>query len=134
MRTSSAIVEVTVDDQAVLEDASDDAYNAGNGHLWRRIEAIRLLAQGASVPEVASIIGVSRVAIYDWARAWRQHGYAGLRLRTDRQEERLVKILRLREEEGLLWKQVARELHYKSEAGPLLALRRARKPSQPPDI
>jgi transposase len=45
---------------------------------WRRLQAVRLLAEGHEAPEVAQVLGCSASSVYYWADDWRDGGLAGL--------------------------------------------------------
>lgn len=50
----------------------------GSVREWRRLQAVRLLAEGREAPEVAQVLGCSASAVYYWAEDWREDGLAGL--------------------------------------------------------
>src|SRR5258708_16419276 len=45
---------------------------------WRRLQAVRLLADGQEASAAAQAVGCSASAVYYWAEAWREEGLAGL--------------------------------------------------------
>lgn len=47
--------------------------------VWRRYQALLLLAQGQRPATVAQSLGCSRSSVYGWAAAWRQGGVGALR-------------------------------------------------------
>ncbi len=69
------LVEMTEEEQANLMAAQR---GAGSVREWRRLQAVRLLAEGHEAPEVAQVLGCSASAVYYWADDWRQAGLAGL--------------------------------------------------------
>jgi transposase len=46
---------------------------------WRRMRAIKLLAEGRKPEAVAEALGCARSSVYAWAKAWRERGLSGLR-------------------------------------------------------
>lgn len=46
--------------------------------VWRRYQAVLLLAGGGRPDAVAAALGCSRASVYGWAAGWRQHGLPGL--------------------------------------------------------
>src|SRR5579864_308218 len=46
--------------------------------VWRRRQAILLLAGGHEPEAVAGLVGCSRASVYNWATAWQEQGLAGL--------------------------------------------------------
>src|SRR4051794_37075848 len=46
---------------------------------WRRMRAIKLLAEGRKPEAVAETLGCARSSVYAWAKAWREVGLWGLR-------------------------------------------------------
>lgn len=40
--------------------------------LYRRVQAVLLVARGLPVPEVATIVGAKTAAVYDWVRRYRR--------------------------------------------------------------
>jgi transposase len=46
---------------------------------WRRMRAIKLLAEGRRPEAVAEALGCARSSVYAWAKAWRERGLWGLR-------------------------------------------------------
>lgn len=133
------LVDVSADEREQLEAASNAAYEIGNGRTWKRLQAILLLADGASVATVAETLDCSTKSIYQWIGRWRDGGIAGVRAHTPARpshyrkspehERRVAEVLALRAG-GLEWKQIARELGFKTPAGPLLLLRRALEEEQ----
>lgn len=69
------LVEMTEEAHAGLVAAQREA---GSVREWRRLQAVRLLAEGREAPEVAQVLGCSTSAVYYWAEDWREHGLAGL--------------------------------------------------------
>jgi transposase len=46
---------------------------------WRRFQALRLLADGATPAAVSRALGVTAASVYAWHARWRAAGLAGLR-------------------------------------------------------
>jgi len=69
------LVEMTDDDRTALEEALRTAKRARE---WRRLQAVRLLADGREAPEVAQALGCSASSVYYWADDWREARLAGL--------------------------------------------------------
>jgi transposase len=46
--------------------------------VWRRYQALLLLAGGQAPEGVAAALGCGRTSVYGWATAWRRAGAAGL--------------------------------------------------------
>jgi transposase len=46
--------------------------------VWRRYQALLLLADGQAPATVAAALGCGRTSVYGWAKAWRWAGAAGL--------------------------------------------------------
>jgi transposase len=69
-----------------LVDVRDDERRALDAALrttrrvreWRRLQAVRLLADGQEAPAVAQALGCSASSVYYWADDWREAGLAGL--------------------------------------------------------
>lgn len=62
------------------EDRPRDARHLSSGALETiRLQAIRMLSAGSSQKEVAKELGVSRQAVYQWARISRERGSSALR-------------------------------------------------------
>jgi transposase len=70
-----SLVEVTDNDRAALEEALRGTRRVRE---WRRLQAVRLLAEGREAPEVAAVLGCSASSVYYWADDWREAGLAGL--------------------------------------------------------
>ena len=68
-------VELSEPERAELEQAAKAARRV---RQWRRYQAILLLGQGKPVLEVSQALGCSRASVYQWHRAWRAGGVAGL--------------------------------------------------------
>jgi transposase len=45
---------------------------------WKRYQALRLLAQGQTPPDVAAAVGCRKSSVYNWIGVWNQRGLAGL--------------------------------------------------------
>ena len=69
------LVEMTDDDRAALDAALRTTRRVRD---WRRLQAVRLLADGREAPEVAQVLGCSASSISYWADDWREAGLAGL--------------------------------------------------------
>src|SRR5258705_10406156 len=69
------LVELRDDDHAALDAAVRATRRVRE---WRRLQAVRLLAEGREAPEVAQVLGCSASAVYYWAEDWREAGLAGL--------------------------------------------------------
>jgi transposase len=69
------LVEMTHEERAALDAAQRPARRVRE---WRRLQAVRLLADGHEAPAVAQLLGCSASAVYYWAEAWREEGLAGL--------------------------------------------------------
>lgn len=69
------LVEMTDDDRTALEEALRTTKRARE---WRRLQAVRLLADGREAPEVAAVLGCSASSVYYWADDWREARLAGL--------------------------------------------------------
>ena len=54
------------------------AAQEGRVRRWRRYQAILLLADGQSPPQVAQALGCGVSTVYQWAATWRTEGGAGL--------------------------------------------------------
>ena len=69
-----------------LVDVRDDDRRARDAALrttrrvreWRRLQAVRLVADGQEAPAVAQALGGSASSVYSWAAEWRAAGLAGL--------------------------------------------------------
>jgi transposase len=46
--------------------------------VWRRRQAVLLLAAGHEPEAVPGLVGCSRASVYNWATAWQTRGLAGL--------------------------------------------------------
>jgi transposase len=46
--------------------------------VWRRYQAVLLVGDGQHPAAVATAVGGSRASVYNWIRAWRREGLAGL--------------------------------------------------------
>jgi transposase len=69
------LVELTNENRVAL----DAALRSTRGvREWRRLQAVRLLADGREAPEVAQVLGCSASSVYYWANDWRESGLAGL--------------------------------------------------------
>ena len=69
------LVELTNENRVAL----DAALRSTRGvREWRRLQAVRLLADGREAPEVAQVLGCSASSVYYWANDWREEGLAGL--------------------------------------------------------
>ena len=66
---------LTDHDRAALEEAA-----AGEPRVrrWQRYRAVLLLADGLAPPAVAAALGCAVSSVYNWAKAWRDAGLAGL--------------------------------------------------------
>lgn len=69
------LVEMTDADCAALEEA---LHRTREVREWRRLQAVRLLADGREAPEVAQALGCSASSVYYWADDWREFGLEGL--------------------------------------------------------
>ncbi len=69
------LVEMTDADRAALEEALQRTRRVRE---WRRLQAVRLLADGHEAPEVAQVLGCSASSVYYWAEDWREAGLEGL--------------------------------------------------------
>lgn len=69
------LVELTDDDRRALEEAQRSTRRVRE---WRRLQAVRLLADGREAPEVAAVLGCRASSVYYWADDWRAAGLAGL--------------------------------------------------------
>lgn len=69
------LVEMTDADRAALEEALQRTRRVRE---WRRLQAVRLLADGREAPEVAQVLGCSASSVYYWADDWREAGLEGL--------------------------------------------------------
>lgn len=69
------LVEMTDADRAALEEALQRTRRVRE---WRRLQAVRLLADGHEAPEVAQVLGCSASSVYYWADDWREAGLEGL--------------------------------------------------------
>lgn len=69
------LVEMTDEDRAALEEA---LHSTRRVREWRRLQAVRLLADGREAPEVAQVLGCSASSVYYWAGDWRETGLTGL--------------------------------------------------------
>lgn len=69
------LVEMTDADRAALEEALQRTRGVRE---WRRLQAVRLLADGREAPEVAQVLGCSASSVYYWAEDWREAGLEGL--------------------------------------------------------
>jgi transposase len=69
------LVEMTDADRAALEAA---LHSTRQVREWRRLQAVRLLADGREASEVAAALGCSASSVYYWADDWRESGLAGL--------------------------------------------------------
>lgn len=65
-------------DETSLNDAIDEAQQAGNPHLVRRLCFIKNLYCGDSISEAADRAGVSQPTGSRWVEAWNAEGIAGL--------------------------------------------------------
>ena len=92
------LVELTADERTALAEAQRTTKRVRE---WRRLQAVRLLAEGREAPEVAAALGCSASSVYYWAEDWREAGVAGLAegphagrpRRLDRDAEALVERL-----------------------------------------
>ena len=69
------LVEMTDADRAALEEALQRTRGVRE---WRRLQAVRFLADGREAPEVAQVLGCSASSVYYWAEDWREAGLEGL--------------------------------------------------------
>jgi transposase len=69
------LVELTNDDRVALDEALRTTKQVRE---WRRLQAVRLLADGREAHEVAQALGCSASSVYYWADDWREAGRAGL--------------------------------------------------------
>jgi transposase len=69
------LVELTDADRVALDAA---VRTTPRVREWRRLQAVRLLAEGREAPEVAQVLGCSASSVYYWADDWRKAGLAGL--------------------------------------------------------
>lgn len=69
------LVELTNDDRVALDEALRTTKRVRE---WRRLQAVRLLADGREAPAVAQALGCSASSVYYWADDWRTAGLAGL--------------------------------------------------------
>lgn len=69
------LVDVTDDDRRALDAAVRTARRVRD---WRRLQAVRLLADGHEAPQVAQALGCSASSVYYWANDWREIGLEGL--------------------------------------------------------
>lgn len=69
------LVELTADERTALAEAQRATKRVRE---WRRLQAVRLLAEGREAPEVAAALGCSASSVYYWAEDWREAGVAGL--------------------------------------------------------
>jgi transposase len=69
------LVEVTDEDRRALDAALRTTKRVRE---WRRLQAVRLLADGREAPEVAHVLGCSASSVYYWADGWREARLAGL--------------------------------------------------------
>jgi transposase len=69
------LVDVTDDDRRALDAALRTTRRVRE---WRRLQAVRLLADGQEAPAVAQALGCSASSVYYWADDWREAGLAGL--------------------------------------------------------
>jgi transposase len=69
------LVAVTDADRRALDAALRTTKRARE---WRRLQAVRLLADGRAAPEVAQVLGCSASSVYYWANDWRAARVAGL--------------------------------------------------------
>ena len=68
-------VEMSATERQAVQEA---AQGAPRVRQWRRYQAIVLVAEGHSAPEVATVLGVARSSVYNWLAAGRRAGAAGL--------------------------------------------------------
>lgn len=68
-------LDLTPTDRAALEAAASQERRV---RRWRRYQAILLLADGQSPPQVAQALGCGLSTVYQWAAAWRRDGLAGV--------------------------------------------------------
>jgi transposase len=69
------LVDVRDDDRRALDAALRTTRRVRE---WRRLQAVRLLADGQEAPAVAQALGCSASSVYYWADDWREAGLAGL--------------------------------------------------------
>lgn len=69
------LVTLTPAARATLESAATQERRV---RRWRRYQAILLLADGQSPPQVAQALGCGISTGYQWAAAWRRNGLAGV--------------------------------------------------------
>jgi transposase len=68
-------IVLTAEARAELEDA---AAAEPRVRCWKRYRAVLLLADGLAPPAVAAALGCAVSSVYNWAKAWRDGGVAGL--------------------------------------------------------
>lgn len=66
---------LTVTERSAIEQAATAERRV---RVWRRDQAVLLLAGGDRPEAVAAALGCSRASVYGWAAAWRRHGLPGL--------------------------------------------------------
>ena len=69
------LVDVTDDDRRALDTALRTARRVRE---WRRLQAVRRLADGQEAPAVAQALGCSASSVSYWANDWREIGREGL--------------------------------------------------------
>lgn len=69
------LVDVTDEDRRALDAAQRTTRRVRE---WRRLQAVRLLADGQEAPAGAPALGGSASSVYYWATDWREAGVAGL--------------------------------------------------------
>ena len=69
------LVAVTDADRRALDEALRTTRRVRE---WRRLQAVRLLADGREAPDVAQVLGCSASSVYYWANDWREARLAGL--------------------------------------------------------
>ncbi len=68
-------MELSAEQRAALEQAVAQTTRV---RVWRRYQAVLLLAQGQDVAQVAQALRASSSGVYGWAAQFRQAGLAGL--------------------------------------------------------
>ena len=69
------LVEMTHEDRAAVDAALRSTRRVRE---WRRLQAVRLLADGREALEVAQTLSCSASSVYYWADDWREAGLSGL--------------------------------------------------------
>jgi len=69
-------IVLTDEDRAALAAAAAGELRV---RRWKRPRAVLLLADGLAPPAVAAALDCAESSVYNWAKAWREEGLAGLR-------------------------------------------------------